>query len=394
MKHLVLLLRIIVGVLFIFSGLVKANDPLGLSYKMQEFFEVWGWHGLNHLSLPTAILMNGFEIVAGFALLIGWRIKWVLGLLLILIVFFTFLTGYTYATGKPTNCGCFGDCLPISSQTSFLKDVILTLMILFLIWKRHLLPSFFRPAIRTVLLLLATLLAFGLQVYALRYLPPVDCLPFKVGNSIPEKMLPPPNSVPDSFAIRFIYEKDGKQYEFSPAELPADLQSYQYVSRTDKLIRKGNADPAIKGFRLVDNSDTDRTGEILTAPYALVLFIEDLNARPLQEWGGEWKRIVDEARVKRIPWFVVARFPEQVREPMSNLLNEPVNVLAMDVTAMHTAARTNPCLYLLQEGRVEAKQGDRRFSRLLETIRSMEPLPAAPTPVEPSESSVPDSTNQ
>ena len=224
--------------------------------------------------------------------------------------------------------------------------------------------------------------------------PPVDCLPFKVGNSIPEKMLPPPNSVPDSFAIRFIYEKDGKQYEFSPAELPADLQSYQYVSRTDKLIRKGNADPAIKGFRLVDNSDTDRTGEILTAPYALVLFIEDLNARPLQEWGGEWKRIVDEARVKRIPWFVVARFPEQVREPMSNLLNEPVNVLAMDVTAMHTAARTNPCLYLLQEGRVEAKQGDRRFSRLLETIRSMEPLPAAPTPVEPSESSVPDSTNQ
>src|SRR5690349_5016780 len=115
MKNLVTVIRILVGVLFIFSGLVKANDPLGLSYKMQEFFEIWGLHQFHSWTLLMSVLMNAFEIIAGFALLLGWRIRLFSWLLLLLIIFFTFLTGYTFVTGNPKNCGCFGDCLPISS---------------------------------------------------------------------------------------------------------------------------------------------------------------------------------------------------------------------------------------------------------------------------------------
>ena len=125
MKAAVNIARIIVGVLFIFSGLVKANDPLGLSYKMQEFFELWGMHQFNSWTLLLSVLMNAFEIIAGFALLLGWRIKLFSWLLLLLIVFFTFLTGYAYLSGKFRSCGCFGDCLPITPKTSFLKDVAL-----------------------------------------------------------------------------------------------------------------------------------------------------------------------------------------------------------------------------------------------------------------------------
>src|SRR5436190_18950870 len=117
MKVLVSLARIVVGLLFIFSGLIKANDPLGLSYKMQEFFEIWGMEKFNSWTLASSVLMNGFEIIAGFALLLGWRIKLFSWLLLLLILFFTFLTGYTYVTGKPTNCGCFGDCIHITAKT-------------------------------------------------------------------------------------------------------------------------------------------------------------------------------------------------------------------------------------------------------------------------------------
>ena len=91
MNVVITLIRIVVGLLFIFSGLVKANDPLGLSYKMQEFFEVWGVHGWNGVTLTSSVLMNAFEIIAGFALLIGWRIRLISWLLLILILFFTFL---------------------------------------------------------------------------------------------------------------------------------------------------------------------------------------------------------------------------------------------------------------------------------------------------------------
>src|SRR5687768_1411881 len=125
MKPLLTISRIIVGILFIFSGLVKANDPLGLSYKMQEFFELWGVAQFNQYTLLMSVLMNAFEIIAGFALLLGWRIRLFSWLLLLLIIFFTFLTGYAYISGKFKNCGCFGDCLPITPLTSFIKDLAL-----------------------------------------------------------------------------------------------------------------------------------------------------------------------------------------------------------------------------------------------------------------------------
>ena len=164
MKLSVNIARILVGVLFIFSGLVKANDPLGLSFKMQEFFEVWGLHGFNSWTLLMSVLMNAFEIIAGFALLLGWRIKLFSWLLLLLILFFTFLTGYTYITGMPKNCGCFGDCLPISSKTSFLKDVVLTILIAFLLWKKHFIEPLFSVKAVTITMLGITLLSFGFSM--------------------------------------------------------------------------------------------------------------------------------------------------------------------------------------------------------------------------------------
>src|ERR1700733_10193181 len=117
--------RLIVGVLFIFSGLIKANDPLGLSYKMQEFFEVWNLHGLNDFTLAFSVIMIVFEIVAGVAILLGWQMKLFSWLLLLLIVFFTFLTGYAYLSGKVRECGCFGDCIPLTAGESFTKDLVL-----------------------------------------------------------------------------------------------------------------------------------------------------------------------------------------------------------------------------------------------------------------------------
>src|SRR5205085_4965337 len=136
MKPAVTIIRILTGLLFIFSGLVKAIDPLGLSYKMQEFFELWGMTQFNEHTLWLSVVMIAFEIIAGAALLLGWQMKLFSWLLLLLIIFFTFLTGYAYLSGKFKNCGCFGDCIPITPLTSFGKDVVLTILIVFLFVKR------------------------------------------------------------------------------------------------------------------------------------------------------------------------------------------------------------------------------------------------------------------
>jgi uncharacterized membrane protein YphA (DoxX/SURF4 family) len=124
MQTFLKILRWSVGLLFIFSGLIKANDPLGLSYKMQEFFDVWGIRFISdNLSYYFAVMMNVFEIVAGIALLIKFPYKQTLWLLLVLIVFFSFLTGYALFSGKIKTCGCFGDCIPLTPKTSFIKDI-------------------------------------------------------------------------------------------------------------------------------------------------------------------------------------------------------------------------------------------------------------------------------
>src|SRR5580698_7670306 len=132
MKLLVNIGRIIVGVLFIFSGLIKANDPLGLSYKTEEFFDVWHFHLLDHFTLIFSVVMIVFEIVAGVAILLGWRMKLFSWLLLLLMVFFIFLSGFAFFSGKIHECGCFGNCIPLSAGESFFKDLILLVLILFL----------------------------------------------------------------------------------------------------------------------------------------------------------------------------------------------------------------------------------------------------------------------
>lgn len=248
MRIAVRAIQIFVGVLFILSGLIKANDPIGLSYKMQEFFELWN-EGLargsvlygvlnffHETSLLLSVSMITLEILAGVALLIGWKKKVVLWLLLGMIVFFTFLTGYAYLSGKFTNCGCFGDCLPITPLTSFIKDIVLLVMIVFLLLGQRYIQPAFSKAGRLALLMGSLVLSAGLQWYVLNYLPIADCLPFKKGNNIAEQMKPPPGSRPDSVVIKYIYEKEGKRYEWAATELPADFNTYKYVDRIDKAL--------------------------------------------------------------------------------------------------------------------------------------------------------------
>src|SRR3954454_13994110 len=135
-RNTLLVIRWIVGLLFIFSGLVKANDPLGLSYKMQEFFEAWNWYSFYDYTLQFSLIMNVFEVLAGVAVIIGWRMKLFSWLLLLLIIFFAFLTGYAVLSGKIKTCGCFGDCLPLTPAQSFTKDLVLLVLILVLFINR------------------------------------------------------------------------------------------------------------------------------------------------------------------------------------------------------------------------------------------------------------------
>lgn len=377
MKITTRLFQYLVGILFIVSGLVKANDPLGLGYKMQEFLELWNsglsagtffakgalisfFDWLHDNSLTLAVIMITLEIVAGVALIVGWKRRFILWLLLLLIVFFTFLTGYAYLSGKFTNCGCFGDCLPITPFASFIKDLVLLALIIFLLAGQHYIKPCFTAALRSLLLFLSLIFSLLLQWYALKNLPLVDCLPFRKGNNISQQMKPPPGSLPDSIAMRFIYEKDGKRYEFAPESLPADFNTYTYVDRIDKVVRKGNAEPKIKGFSLVGLSGEDSTDAVLNAPVALLLFCNEVH---VDAWLNTFRDVVDEAKKKNIPVFIASATARNWVPVFGSRKITNVQFFNTDFTIVRTVARTNPTLLLLKKGTVIEKYSRQNLAR-------------------------------
>ncbi|MFT4022568.1 MAG: DoxX family membrane protein [Flavihumibacter sp.] len=346
MKTALSLSRYIVGILFIISALVKANDPLGLSYKMQEFFEVWGWHSLNDYTLALSVLMIAFEIIAGVAVIIGWQMKLFSWLLLLLILFFTFLTGYALFSGKIKTCGCFGDCIPLTAAQSFLKDIFLLLLILLLFFNRH---RFRAPKNtgRAVLLLLASVLvSFGLQWYVLKHIPLVDCLPYKKGKVIQDQLKVPPGAIPDSTVISFVYNKGGKEVEFTADAFPEDFSedSYQFLRRYDKLVRKGNAEPPIKDFVLLAPSGADSTAEILNTPgnqYWLFVRSIDESSAPAV------KKAIETLK----PLLIITPVEEALRHQLADALQNST-VLKCDAVAVKTAARNPQTLYQVNQGRI------------------------------------------
>ena len=369
MKHLLTISRFIIGILFIFSGLIKANDPLGLSYKMQEFFEVWGWHSLNDFTLPFSVLMIAFEIIAGVAVLVGWKMRLFSWLLLMLIIFFTFLTGYALFSGKIKECGCFGDCIPLRASQSFIKDLVLLALITFIFaYRNRIEPTL---SIRNSLLVLffSAIFSFSLQWYVLQHLPVVDCLPYKVGNNIPEKMRIPAGAIPDSTVISFVYESKGKEVEFSADQFPDDFNdsTYKFVKRYDRLIRKGNAESSIKDFSLQTIFGNDTTQALLNEEsYQLYLFIK--NDYKLRDWSEVLAMVMAQAEQKNISGFLVTNIPiEELRRDPPTVFLE-FTPLRCDATAIKTAARTNPTLYLVRKGTIVQKWGYADFQQALRFV--------------------------
>ena len=363
-----LIARIIVGLLFIFSGLVKANDPLGLSYKMQEFFEVWGMQSFNEYTLFLSLVMNTFEIVAGVAVLLGWRMKLFSWLLLLLIIFFTFLTGYAVFSGKIKTCGCFGDCIPLSAQQSFIKDIILLFLILFIFLKRSIIKPFFTSAVNGLVILVTVLFCIVLQWYVMKHLPIVDCLPYKVGNNIAEKMKIPDGAVADSFAISFTYKKAGKDVEFDMNNFPDDFDdsTYQFVERNQKLIRPGNATPAISDFNLRSMSGADTTLDILNQGNTYVMLLLKNIANAHKGWDKNAAAVAKICSEKKIPFFVVSAVAEMASERLKDIPG--IHYLQCDATVIKTAGRENPTYLIMKQANILGKYADADFKKVIRQL--------------------------
>lgn len=350
--------RIFVGILFIFSGLIKANDPLGFGYKLQEYFEVFHMPFLSGIATGIAIFLCVLEIVLGILLLLGlWSKKVITGLLAI-IIFFTFLTFVSAAFKVVTSCGCFGDAIPLTPWQSFGKDIILLILIVYLfIYRDRVLPLIKKERSQVVILVLVLVASVGFSLVTYGRGPFVDFLPYKVGANLPELMKTPEGAVPDEFLIMYHLEnqatgekKDMSDKDYLKTEIWKDTAWVITGDPVKKLIKKG-FEPKIKDLSISDASGTDYTKELIENPYYnLIIVAYDLGATNEKAMAKLNKMAFEAEKDFNIRTVLLTSNSAQDANAFSKRMKLFTEIFYADAVPLKSMVRANPGVLLLKDG--------------------------------------------
>jgi len=351
MKFVIQLFRIAVGLLFIFSGLIKANDPLGFSYKMDEYFEVFGMDWMKMFSLSFSIFMCALETLLGFLLLLGSRIKLTLWLLFLMLVFFASLNFYSGYYDKVRECGCFGDFIVMTPWQEFRNNIIMLVMTIFMIIKSSYIRQLLGRKLDSAVVFILIVASLGFPIYTYNYLPIKDFRPYAIGKNILTGMKLPPNAKCDSIVMTFIYEKNGKQFELTQDQLKTIDSTCKFVDRKDKMIREGDK-PAIHDFSLVSAKDGNDYTEVILDynDYYFFLVAYDLDKTNKSAFG-KINDFVKLCRQENVPIICMTSSSDKI-DSFKKETGSDLDFYLTDGTTLKTMIRSNPGLMLLKKGTV------------------------------------------
>ncbi|MDQ3535005.1 MAG: DoxX family protein [Bacteroidota bacterium] len=347
MKILSPFIRGFVGLLFIFSGLIKINDPVGTAIKLEEYFEVFSvdflplFHSFVPFALGIAVFLSVLEVVLGVAVLINYKMRLTASILLALIIFFTFLTFYSAYFNKVTDCGCFGDAIKLTPWQSFIKDLILLVMIVFLFINRNKYISAFNQVTGNVLM--ATVLVFhtGLAIYAIEHLPYIDFRAYKVGADLPSLMKPS-----DTYRYRYVMIKDGKEVNMD--SYPTE-EGYEFK---EMILLNPEAQPKITDYS-VWTDEGDFTAETFEG-IKLAILINDVKKANKKSMQAINNLIANLENTNIIP-IVLTASDETSFENFRHEVQLAAPFYFADGTVLKTISRSNPGIILLQDGVVKGK---------------------------------------
>lgn len=309
MKFLTLIFRLIVSLTFIFSGFVKLVDPLGSSYKFQEYFssEVLNLEFLIPYALPFSILLILAELMLGVMLLLGYLPKFTVWSLFFMILIFLFLTWYSAYFNKVLDCGCFGDAVKLSTWETFYKNVVLLVFILILLFT----TKYIRPLIHFNFAKWTTFLVFFaflyVTYYVLVHLPIIDFRPYAIGKNIPDGMKP-----------------------------------------------AGNELPPIHDFYLESSDGLNLTEEVLKEDKVMLIVAYNLDKSDRQGFS-KIKEVSDKAIKKGYKVYALSASLEEDFLDIKDEFDLNFDLLFCDETTLKTIIRANPGIVILRNGTVTGK---------------------------------------
>lgn len=346
--------RIFVGILFIISGLIKLNDPVGFSYKLGEYF------GETVLNLPffipyalaIAVCIVIFETVLGVMLLVGYRPKFTIWSLLLMIVFFTFLTFYSAYFNKVTDCGCFGDALKLTPWESFTKDVILLFFVLILVLNIKRIQPLVSKKFADIVVVVSIVGCAFMGYWVLNHLPLKDFRAYKVGTNLPAAMAIPEDAQKSVVEMVFIYKVNGVNKEFTEktlAEIPAGAT---FIDRIDKVIVEGYK-PPIHDFTM-EKDGSDYKDELLQEPKLLLFVSYDLT---LADADGmkQLEKLHQDAKAKgyKVIGMTASLEADIAKAKKENGLT--FDYYFCDATTLKTIERANPSIVVIEKGTIKQK---------------------------------------
>jgi uncharacterized membrane protein YphA (DoxX/SURF4 family) len=377
MRILYTLSRYFVGILFIFSGSIKINDPVGTQIKLQEYFEVFSsdFSSIFELLVPFALIISvilcTMEIIIGLALIMNYHINLISKLTLSLIVFFTFLTFYSAYFNKVTDCGCFGDAIKLTPWESFYKDIILLFFSLIIYYLQSKLKNqigFFHlkimddKNIRNGIIIFTTTVCLIVSYTAINFLPFIDFRSYKIGNNIPQMMIPS-----EELKYSYIMEKDGRDYEFE--NYPLD-NTYKF--KEIKLLNP-DAEPKITDYSLW-NDDGDFTDESFMGN-KLFIILHDVNKIGISK--NKVNEFINKVKILEnginfwVETIIITSSDEKSIKNFKEKFDLNFKTVYGDATVLKTIIRSNPGFFLMRNGIVRGKWHFNSFPDPNEILRSV-----------------------
>ncbi len=353
MKIVVGISRVFVGVLFIISGLIKLNDPVGFSFKLQDYFapEVLNLEFLTPYALVIAIFVVIYEVLLGVMLLVGYARRFTLWSLLLMIVFFTFLTFYSAVTGKVTDCGCFGDALKLTPWESFYKDVVLLVLILILFFGRKYIQPFFSRNIRSIAVFASLVVCLGITYHVLMHLPIIDFRPYKIGANISEGMTIPEDAPKPIFEYAWKFQVNGEEKVIvTNGDYPQQDGEFIGVETTE--IQAGY-EPPIHDFSM-ERGGEDHTTTFLNMENLIVVIAYNLSVSEMDGFN-KIKTVTDDALAKGYRVIGLSASSEEDTEALASDYKLNFKFYFCDMTTLKTIVRSNPGILELQKGTIKQK---------------------------------------
>ncbi|MDO5608109.1 MAG: DoxX family protein [Capnocytophaga sp.] len=361
MKYIIHLIRLFVGVIFIISGLIKLNDPVGFSFKLDEYFSepVLNLPFLMPFALSFAIIVCIAEVILGVMLLVGYQKKWTLWLLLAMLVFFGFLTFYSAYYNKVTDCGCFGDAIKFTPWQSFGKDILLLVLTLILFAGQKFIEPITKSRLpfAVTMVSLAGCLAFVYYVY--NHLPVIDFRAYKIGTNIEQGMEIPEDAPKAEFAYHWKFSVNGKEKIITTSgDYPKS--EGDFVSVDTEEIKKGY-EPPIHDFTIEDDGE-DFAYQFLNDDKVLMIISYRIDKSDKKAWASV-KKTADKALQQGYKVIGMTSNPESADKIVKdNELN--FKFYFTDETTLKTMIRSNPGYIILKKGTITDKKHFNDFDDL------------------------------